>query len=65
MEFQLQSVYFIYMWLIVYTILNLAYPKEYIYFMLLTCGMILFWNLLCLSVTCDCDVMLTPTLSLK
>ena len=30
MEFQVQSVYFIYTWLIVYTILNLAYSKEYI-----------------------------------
>jgi len=29
MEFQVQSVYPIYTWLIVYTILNLAYPKEY------------------------------------
>ena len=29
-EFQLQSVYFIYTWLIVYIILNLAYSKEYI-----------------------------------
>ena len=30
MEFQLQSVCLIYTWLMVYTILNLAYPKEHV-----------------------------------
>jgi len=35
MEFQVQSVYLIYTWLIVYTILNLAYPKDYVYYILL------------------------------
>ena len=34
MEFQLQSVYLIYTWLMVHVILNLVYPKEYIYYML-------------------------------
>jgi len=29
MEFQLQTVYLIYTWLIVYAILNLAYPKRH------------------------------------
>jgi len=32
MEFQVQSVYLIYTWLIVYAILNLAYFKEYVYY---------------------------------
>ena len=31
MEFQLQTVYLIYTWLIVYAILNLAYPKRLSY----------------------------------
>ena len=30
MEFQVQSVYLIYTWLMVYTILNLAYPKGHV-----------------------------------
>ena len=30
MEFQVQSVYLIYTWLIVHTILNLAYSKEHV-----------------------------------
>ena len=34
-KFQVQSVYLIYTRLIVYAILNLAYPKEYVYYILL------------------------------
>jgi len=41
MEFQLQSVYLIYTWLIVYATLNLTYLKEHVYYMPLTCGIIL------------------------
>ena len=41
MEFQVQSVYLIYTWLMVHTTLNLAYPKEHVYYMPLTCDMIL------------------------
>ena len=38
----------------VYTIQSLAYSKDYIYYMLLTCGMmLLFWNLLYSSIICD------------
>ena len=51
----------------VHTILSLAYSKEHMYYMPLTCSIISsFWNLLCSSVTCDCMtmtcdcVMLTP-----
>jgi len=52
MRFQLQSVYFIYTWLIVHTTLNLAYLKEHVYYMLLICGMTsLFQNILYLSMT--------------
>jgi len=57
MEFQLQSVYLIYTWLMVYITLNLAYSKEYVYYMLLTCDMTSFFqNLLCffMTITCDC-----------
>jgi len=35
-KFQVQNVYLIYTWLMVCTTLNLAYPKEYIYYMILT-----------------------------
>jgi len=53
-EFQLQNFYLIYTWLIGYAILNLAYPKEYIYYMLLIYNMtLLFQNILCSSVTHD------------
>jgi len=30
-EFQVQSVYLIYTWLMVHATLNLAYPKRYVY----------------------------------
>ena len=53
-EFQLQSVYLIHTRLIVCIILNLAYSKEYVYYMLLIYSIIsLFQNLLHSSVTCD------------
>ena len=42
MKFQLQSVYLIYTGLIFHTILNLVYPKEYIYYILLTYGITLY-----------------------
>jgi len=35
MEFQVQNVYLIYIGLMVHAILNIAYPKEYVYYMLL------------------------------
>ena len=35
MEFQVQSVYLVYTRLMVYTILNLAYPKKHMYYILL------------------------------
>jgi len=58
MKFQLQSVYLIYTWLIVHTTLNLAYSKEYIYYMLLICSMTSsFWNLLCSFIVCDHVIM--------
>ena len=41
MEFQLQSVYLIYTWLMVYATLNLAYLKEHVYYMPLTYGITL------------------------
>ena len=45
---------FIYTGLIVYTILNLAYSKIYVYYIPLTYSMTsLFWNLLCPFVICD------------
>ena len=49
--------YLIYTRLLVHTILTLAYPKSYVYYMLLTYKMtLLFQNLLYLSVICDlCD----------
>ena len=40
MEFQVQSIYLIYIRLIVYIILNLVYLKEYVYYILLICSMI-------------------------
>ena len=47
MEFQVQSVCLIYTRLLVYTILTLAYPKSYMYYISLICGItLLFWNLL-------------------
>jgi len=42
MEFQVQCIYLIYTWFMVCATLNLAYPKEYIYYIPLTFGMILF-----------------------
>ena len=51
MEFQVQSVYLIYTGLIVYAILNLAYSKKHMYYILLIYNMtLLFKNLLCSSV---------------
>jgi len=41
MEFQVQNIYLIYTELIVYATLNLAYSKEYMYYMPLTCGITL------------------------
>ena len=75
MEFQLQNVYLIYTWLIVYVTLNLTYFKEHVYYILLIYSITsLFWNLLCSSmihdyvtVTCDrcvtimCNIMLTSS----
>jgi len=42
MKFQLQNVYLIYTGLIFHAILNLVYPKEHIYYILLTCGITLY-----------------------
>ena len=39
MEFQVQSVYLIYARLLVHTTLTLAYSKDYVYYILLTCRM--------------------------
>jgi len=58
-EFQLQSVYLIYTWPIVYATLNLAYFKEHIYYIPLIYiynMILLFWNLLYSSVTYDHDM---------
>jgi len=72
MKFQVQSVYLIYIGLIVYTKLNLAYSKKYIYDMLLTYGIIsepfvLFCNIwLCdsdLWKMCDTDILHDITLT--
>jgi len=54
-EFQLQSVYLIYTWLMVYAILNLAYSKEYIYYILLIYSMydIIILDLSMMFYTCD------------
>ena len=57
MEFQVQCVYLMYTWLIVYAILNLAYSKEYVYYMPLIYSItLLFWNLLCDIWLCNCDI---------
>jgi len=55
MEFQVQSVCLIHTGLIVHATLNLAYPKEHIYYIPLICSMmLLFQNLLMIfCVTCD------------
>jgi len=54
MEFQLQSVCLVNTRLIVHVILNLAYSKGYIYYILLIYGItLLFQNLLHPFVTCN------------
>jgi len=56
MEFK-YKVFTLYTGLMIYTTLNLAYPKEYVYYMLLIYGMIsLFWNLLYPFVICGCVI---------
>ena len=58
-EFQVQSVYLIYTRLMVHAILNLAYSKEHVYYILLTYSIILFsetfYILLYVTWSCDCD----------
>ena len=47
----------------IYATLNLAYSQKHIYYMLLIYSMILlFWNLLCSSVTNDCVTMTCDSL---
>jgi len=54
MEFQVQNVYFIYTWLMVYVILNLAYSKGHVYYIPLRYSIILsFQNLLYSSIIYD------------
>ena len=63
MEFQLQSIYLIYTWLMVCPILNLAYPKKHMYYILLIysiislCQNLLYPSIIHNHMTVICDIL--------
>ena len=69
MEFQVQSVYLIYIRLLVHVTLILIYPKSYTYYMLLIYSIIVLESSIFFCdndiVTVTCNVMLTPNSKFK